>query len=145
MKIKRGLFLAVGLLATILGLSVAVDTAFADGCCCCCCCCSSNNCPNKAFATCGTSPCYTPGQDQHLCDDSKSADNCGNGSYVWIVVTQFPMGSCSTDKYGTQCNQELTDCWTSTSCKYVNGKCVEDVQGTLWSKVSKWVTGYCPT
>lgn len=59
MKIKRGLTLAVGLLATILGLSVAVDTAFADGCCGCCCCCT-NTCPNKAFASCGDGPCYTP-------------------------------------------------------------------------------------
>jgi len=34
---KQRAFLIIGILMSILGLTVAVDTAFADGCCCCCC------------------------------------------------------------------------------------------------------------
>ncbi len=142
MKVKRSLSLAIGLLASILGLSVAVDTALADGCCCCC---SSNDCPNQTFASCGTKACLTPGPNTFVCGATSDPGTCTSKNVEYVEVLDFPRGSCGTYQYGTVCNQPLSNCSRNTTCKMKNGVCMPDQGATIWSSQPKVTTVYCPT
>ncbi len=150
MTIKRNLFPAIGLLMAILGLSIAVDTALADGCGCCCCCCGGGTCPNKTTPSCGTMPCYTPTGgtgfgSQHICDDASGSEIlCTGSNYQFVTVAQFPQ-NCANDQYGSYCDQVLTDCYQATSCTYKDGKCLGGTASGIWTKASMYVPKSCPT
>ncbi len=138
---KRTLLMGFGVLTTIMGLSVAVDTAFADG----CCCCGGNPpCPNMTLASCSVKACYTPAANQNVCGDAMNANACmGNGRNIFITVANFPDGACTAPKDKSVCNQPLSPCWAATSCKFEGGKCVDDTPDELYHSVTKIVPGDC--
>jgi len=139
MRIKRNLSLAIGLLASILGLSIAVDTAMADGCCCCCCCCGPP-CPMNA-ASCETMACAT-GDTIILCSGNLTEANCGKDPN--FEVQDFPK-SCVSTTDQTKCNEPNENCKRVTNCTWdADMKRCSTLVGTgSWTPQTKPTTVPC--
>ena len=143
--------LAIGLLATILGLTIAVDTAFADGCCCCCC--GSDTCFDTHWNFCGMVPCFTPGANQNICSGAKDSKSCTSGAFLFVQVNSFPEGNCldNIDPNGnrTFCNTTLEDCYRDTTCVWDSRTnpdapvCQNGTGGKLWKPANKKHTDDC--
>ncbi len=141
MKIKRNLSLAIGLLASILGLSILVDTAMADGCGCCCCCCC-NSCPNTMAST-STMACTSAiiclGQDDINCLNHPN-------NLMYEVMNDFPRSFADNPDptANTVCNAPLRNCSRPTGCMIdSDGKCATKPGSNVWASAAKNTTEKC--
>jgi len=142
---KRHAFLAIGLLASILGLTVLVDTTFADGCCCCCDCCGGGG-------VCGESP--TPatkacasGPQVPQCIGEVNQVGCEqNGGPQRFEVADFPKACTTTPGSNTVCNEPNANCSRPTACVWKNNACGTDpTANNAWNNQQpKPTPGPCP-
>ncbi len=142
---KKHVCFAIGLLMAILGLAIAVDTAFADGCC------GGGGgaaCPHYELVSCGTAPCYTPNLIERICSNAKTDNACSGDAFDFIEVKSFPSGTCEKTTNNTACNTTIEDCYRSTTCKWdktVNPPaCANDLGDDTWSPANKMHTDDCP-
>lgn len=132
----RRTLLAIGLLASVLGLTIVVDSVFADDCGGSCCC---NSCPHEQ-ASIDTEACKTDvrvcaGQNQSGCDSTTNTFS--------FVKEDFPK-SCVTAQGDTKCDEPLSNCDRSAQCIWDGGKCIDDddFQG-VWNSSKKRTTNPC--
>ncbi len=156
MKIHRNLAWVIGLLAAILGLSVCVDSAFADGCCCCCGG-GGGGCTTPCGASCGSwasgeSKACATGPTIILCSGSSTETNCTAGNQHY-EVNNFPTtciyATGTTDQRDTICNQPNANCQRSTSCTWDptanngNGGCSTKSGTADWTPATEPTTVAC--
>ena len=153
---KHHLFFGIGLLATVLGLSIAVDTAFADGCCCCC---GGGGdggggdlplCP----AGCGqrestsTTACAT-GDNTPLCSGVSTSDSCNANPPLTVryEVKDFPIACDSVPGLRQICNYPNANCKRTTGCVWnsdATPPSCETVSGTGdWTPAIRPTEGPC--
>ncbi len=142
---KRHLILAIGLLSTILGLTVLVDTALADGCCCCCCC---SSCPfqqaSSIMTPCASSvtTCDSYDNNQTNCISRTVFANNVNNFPKCCVSSALPPGVAGPPGV-TMCNQELADCTQRTTCTYKSGDCQPSPSTDAWKQNTSPTTRSC--
>ncbi len=140
---KRRAFLAIGFMASILGLTIVVDTAFADGCCCCCCCNCCGTCPQE-MASCGQTACLSPaiiclGQSPANCKPQDAT------SILFSEVNNFPTSCVPNPGFQTKCDKPLQNCSRNTQCVIgSDGNCGTDpASNGVWQSAAKPTTNPC--
>ncbi len=137
---RRRAFLAIGLLAAILGVTTLVDTAFADGCGCCCCCCI--NCPGQSQSS-GETACLSPAT---VCKGQVVANCKQQFETQFLEVNMFPTACVDTPGSGTKCDKPLSNCSRTTSCIIgADGMCGTDpaANSGLWQSAIRPTTKPC--
>ncbi len=136
---KRHLILAIGLLSTILGLTVLVDAALADGCCSCCCC--SNPTPTQESSD--TTACAN---DVFTCNSyNNNQGNCNNNSFTDALrtfnVLNFPKCCISpSPPPSTSCVEVLANCSQLVTCTYKGTKCQPNSSTDPWQQATRPTT-----
>ena len=128
---RRRAFLTIGLLASILGLSILADTAFAQGCCC-----GGGGCPME-MASCGTTACLSPAR---VCD-GQGPTACTSGSFLYVEVNNFPSSCVPNPDNNTKCDKPLSNCSRNCVCQVnPDGSC-----GTVPNSLAPWQSAAKPT
>jgi len=73
--------------------------------------------------------------------NQKACENVNNDAQ-WCY-TDFPTKCTSKDAAGNNCNEPLSDCQATATCKFVDGKCEVSTKGKVYSEVAKKTIKVC--